>query len=97
MSTDKPLSPEVVASPSTPENTGDTQNLNNNESMAAPVDPAAATAVSTGSQTSTAPDAATDAAQQTVAEAAPEAAPETLADGQPPLPPVPPVGEIFSL
>ena len=96
MSTDKPLSPEVVAATPTPENAGDTQNLNNNESMAAPVDPVAATAVSTGSQNPTPPEAATDAAQQTVAEAAPEAAPETLADGQPPLPPVPPVGEAQS-
>lgn len=84
MSTDKPLSPEVVATPSTPENAGDAQNLNKNESMAAPVDPAAATAVSAEAQTPAAP------------EAAPQAAPETLADGQPPLPPVPPVGETQS-
>ena len=95
MSTDKPLSPEVVAATPTPENTGDTQNLNNSESMAAPVDPVAATAVSTGSQNSTPPEAAT-AADQTAAQAAPEAAPETLADGQPPLPPVPPAGEAQS-
>ena len=95
MSTDKPLSPEVVAATPTPENAGDTQNLNNNESMAAPVDPVAATAVSTGSQNPTPPEAAT-AADQTAAQTASEAAPETLADGQPPLPPVPPVGEAQS-
>ncbi|WP_291332911.1 twin-arginine translocase subunit TatC [Desulfovibrio sp.] len=96
MSTDKPLSPEVVAAPSTPENAGDTQNLNNNESMAAPVDPVAATAVSAEAQTPAAPEGATEATQEATAEAAPEAAPETLADGQPPLPPVPPVGEAQS-
>ena len=95
MSTDKPLSPEVVAATPTPENAGDTQNLNNNESMAAPVDPVAATAVSTGSQNPTPTEAAT-AADQTAAQTASEAAPETLADGQPPLPPVPPVGEAQS-
>lgn len=96
MSTDKPLSPEVVAAPSTPENAGDTQNINNNEAMAAPVDPAAATAVSAEAQTPAAPEGTTEATQEATAEAAPEAAPETLADGQPPLPPVPPVGEAQS-
>ena len=115
MSTDKPLSPEVVAATSTPENTGDTQNINDNERLAAPVDPVAATAVSTGAENpsatvaqESAPDSTTDStpestpeavsapATEAAAEAAPqaavEAAPETLADGQPPLPPVPPVG-----
>ena len=115
MSTDKPLSPEVVAATSTPENTGDTQNINDNERLAAPVDPVAATAVSTGTENpsatvaqESAPDSTTDStpestpeavsapATEAAAEAAPqaavEAAPETLADGQPPLPPVPPVG-----
>ena len=123
MSTDKPLSPEVVAATSTPENTGDTQNIHDNERLAAPVDPVAATAVSTGAENpsatvaqESAPDSTTDsttdstpestpeavsapateAAAEATAEAAPqtavEAAPETLADGQPPLPPVPPVG-----
>ena len=111
MSTDKPLSPEVVAATSTPENTGDTQNINDNERLAAPVDPVAATAVSTGAETSAVPEASAAAAQP-VAESAPETgaasthedssetaghtAPETLADGQPPLPPVPPVGETQS-
>ena len=111
MSTDKPLSPEVVASPSTPETTGDAQNPNVNESMAAPVDPVAATAVSTEAEMPAAPEASAAAAQP-VAESAPETgaasthedssetaghtAPETLADGQPPLPPVPPVGETQS-
>ena len=103
MSTDKPLSPEVVAATSTPENTGDTQNINDNERLAAPVDPVAATAVSTGAENPSAtvtqestPEADSTPATETAAEAAPqaaaEAAPETLADGQPPLPPVPPVG-----
>ena len=119
MSTDKPLSPEVVAATSTPENTGDTQNIHDNERLAAPVDPVAATAVSTGAENpsatvaqESAPDSTTDSttdstpdstpeavsapATEAAAEAAPqaaaEAAPETLADGQPPLPPVPPVG-----
>ena len=111
MSTDKPLSPEVVASPSTPETTGDAQNPNVNESLAAPVDPVAATAVSTEAEMPAVPEASAAAAQP-VAEAAPETgaasthegsseaaaqtAPETLADGQPPLPPVPPVGETQS-
>ena len=107
MSTDKPLSPEVVAATSTPENTGDTQNIHDNERLAAPVDPVAATAVSTGAENPSAtvtqastPEADSTPATETAAEAAPqaaaEAAPETLADGQPPLPPVPPVGETQS-
>ena len=111
MSTDKPLSPEVVASPSAPETAGDTATPKVNESMAAPVDPVAATAVSTEAEMPAAPEASAAAAQP-VAEAAPETgaasthedssetaghtAPETLADGQPPLPPVPPVGETQS-
>lgn len=119
MSTDKPLSPEVAATPSTPETTGDTSNLKKDESLAAPVDPAAATAVSTEAENPSAtvaseskPESALETASgtgaetalDTVKEADPEAAPEstseaapaTLADGQPPLPPVPPVGAVQS-
>ena len=115
MSTEKPLCPEVAATPSTPETAGDSSNLKENEIQAAPVDPVAATAVSTGTENpsatvaqESAPDSTTDStpestpeavsapATEAAAEAAPqaavEAAPETLADGQPPLPPVPPVG-----
>ena len=97
MSTDKPLSPEVVASPSAPETAGDTATPKVNESMAAPVDPVAAAPVSTEAET---PAPAHESVTQPVAEplqdAAQEIAPETLADGQPPLPPVPPVGETQS-
>ena len=97
MSTDKPLSPEVVASPSAPETAGDTATPKVNESMAAPVDPMAAAPVSTEAET---PAPAHESVTQPVAEplqdAAQEIAPETLADGQPPLPPVPPVGETQS-
>ena len=115
MSTDKPLSPEVAATPSTPENAGDTSNLKENESLAAPVEPAAATAVSTEAENSSAAEvqestqvsapeslqastsaAATEAAPESATEAAAEAAPATLAEGQPPLPPVPPVGAVQS-
>ena len=113
MSTDKPLSPEVAAAPSTPENAGDTQNINNNATLAAPVDPAAATAVSTEAENpsatvtpessqESAPESSQASASATATEAAPEAAteptaevaPATLAEGQPPLPPVPPVGAV---
>ena len=115
MSTEKPLSPEVAATPSTPETAGDTQKLKENESLAAPVDPVAATAVSTEAETPSAPiapestpesapetvaETASDTVAETTPEAAPqataEAAPATLADGQPPLPPVPPVGAVQS-
>ena len=101
MSTDKPLSPEAVASPSAPETAGDTATPTVNESMAAPVDPVAAAPVSTEAET---PAPAQESVMQPVAEPlqesaqepAQETAPETLADGQPPLPPVPPVGETQS-
>lgn len=109
MSTDKPLIPEVAATPSTPENAGDTQKITANESLAAPVDPVAATAASTEAtppaqqstpeavaETPAAPQAAQESlqepAQEPVQEPVQEAAPQTLADGQPPLPPVPPAG-----
>jgi sec-independent protein translocase protein TatC len=127
MSTDKPLSPEVAVTPSTPENAGDTSNLKENESLAAPVEPAAATAVSTEAKNSSATEAqdssqepapvsapvpgqdstpettqalasaaAAETAPEAATEAAAEAAPATLAEGQPPLPPVPPVGAVQS-
>ena len=111
MSTDKPLSPEVAVTPSTPENAGETSHLKENESLAAPVEPAAATAVSTEAENSSAteaqesapdstqelaPAAATEAAPEAATESAAEAAPATLAEGQPPLPPVPPVGAVQS-
>ena len=127
MSTDKPLSPEVAATPSTPENAGDTSNLKENESLAAPVEPAAATTVSTEAENSSAAEgpeskqesmhesaqesaqdstpetpqalpsaAAIEAAPESATESAAEAAPATLAEGQPPLPPVPPVGAVKS-
>ena len=107
MSTDKPLSPEVAATPSTPETAGDSSNLKENEIQAAPVDPVAATAVSTEAETPSAPivpEAATQAAQETVAEttddtvaeAAPVASPEATAVAAPETladgqPPLPPV------
>ena len=111
MSTEKPLCPEVAATPSTPESAGDTQNLKENESLAAPVNPVAATAVSTEAETpsapiapESAPETVAEATSDTVAETAPEAVPEataeaapaTLAGGQPPLPPVPPVDAVQS-
>lgn len=111
MSTDKPLSPEVAVTPSPPENAGETSHLKENESLAAPVEPAAATAVSTEAENSSAteaqesapdstqelaPAAATEAAPEAATEPAAEAAPATQAEGQPPLPPVPPVGTVQS-
>ena len=98
MSTDKPLIPEVPAAPSAPENAGDTQHTNTNESLAAPVDPVAATAVSTEAQTPAAPESTTEPAQETVPAQEPvtEGAPQTQTDGQPPLPPVPPTGAVQS-
>ena len=111
MSTEKPLCPEVAATPSTPESAGDTQNLKENESLAAPVNPVAATAVSTEAETPSAPiapesapetvaeatsDTVAETAPETVPEATAEAAPATLAGGQPPLPPVPPVDAVQS-
>ena len=97
MSTDKPLSPEVVASPSAPETAGDTATPKVNESMAAPVDPVAAAPVSTEAETpAPAHESVTQPVAEPLQEAAQEIAPETLADGQPPLPPVPPVGETQS-
>ena len=98
MSTDKPLSPEVVAATSTPENTGDTQNIHDNERLAAPVDPVAATAVSTGADIpsatvaqESAPDTATDSTPESTpdavsapaTEAAAEAAPQAAAEAAP--------------
>lgn len=87
MSTDKPLSPEVVAATSTPENTGDTQNINDNERLAAPVDPVAATAVSTGAENSSAtvaqesaPDSTTDSTTDSTPESTPEAASATATE-----------------
>ena len=73
MSTDKPLSPEVVAATSTPENTGDAQNINDNKCLAAPVDPVAATAVSIEAENPTA-----TVAQESASEAAPESIPDAL-------------------
>ena len=87
MSTDKPLSPEVAATPSTPENAGDTSNLKENESLAAPVEPVAATAVSTEAEKSSATEvqestqvSAPESLQASTSAAATEAAPESVTE-----------------
>ena len=108
MSTDKPLSPEVAAVTSAPETAGDASPTNLNETAAAPAEPAAvADATAQTPSVEAAPAQAADlepeaaaaapqAGQETAHDAAAEAEPQTQADGQPPLPPVPPVGETLS-
>ena len=89
MSADKPLSPEVAASPSAPETAGEHSDLNKtNETAAEPPLQGAATADT--------PVEAAEASAASAPETIPEATPETQADGQPPLPPVPPVGTVQS-
>jgi sec-independent protein translocase protein TatC len=87
MSTDKPLSPEVAVTPSAPENAGDTSNLKEDESLAAPVEPVAATAVSTEAEKSSATEvqestqvSAPESLQASTSAAATEAAPESVAE-----------------
>ncbi|WP_240824855.1 twin-arginine translocase subunit TatC [Desulfovibrio sp. UIB00] len=93
MSADKPLSPEVVASPSTPETAGEHSDLNKTDQNAAEPSPQGAAPADT-------PVAAAEPSEEptaaTAPETAPEATPETQADGQPPLPPVPPAGAVQS-
>ena len=93
MSADKPLSPEVVASPSTPETAGEHSDLNKTNQNAADPSPQGAAPADT-------PVAAAEPSEEptaaTAPETAPEATPETQADGQPPLPPVPPAGAVQS-
>ena len=113
MSADKPLSPEVVASPSTPETAGEHSDLNKtNETAAEPslqgaapadttVDAAEASAASApeapaASGVETAPEHVAEPSEEPTAAPAPETTPETQADGQPPLPPVPPAGAVQS-
>ncbi|WP_252209517.1 MULTISPECIES: twin-arginine translocase subunit TatC [Desulfovibrio] len=89
MSADKPLSPEVAASPSAPETAGEHSDLNKtNETAAEPSLQGAAPADT--------PVEAAEASAASAPETTPEATPETQADGQPPLPPVPPVGTVQS-
>ena len=89
MSADKPLSPEVAASPSAPETAGEHSDLNKtNETAAEPSLQGAASADT--------PVEAAEASAASAPETIPEATPETQADGQPPLPPVPPVGTVQS-
>ena len=89
MSADKPLSPEVAASPSAPETAGEHSDLNKtNETAAEPSLQGAAPADT--------PVEAAEASAASAPETIPEATPETQADGQPPLPPVPPVGTVQS-
>ena len=89
MSADKPLSPEVAASPSAPETAGEHSDLNKtNETAAEPSLQGAAPADT--------PAEAAEASAASAPETTPEATPETQADGQPPLPPVPPVGTVQS-
>ena len=108
MSADKPLSPEVVASPSAPETAGEHADLKANATATAPSSPSAtpadtpvetaAPAAETGQEST--PDPAPPPVRESGADAAtasaPEAEPETQADGQPPLPPVPPAGVVQS-
>ena len=113
MSADKPLSPEVVASPSTPETAGEHSDLNKtNETAAEPslqgaapadttVDAAEASAASApgapaASGVETAPEHVAEPSDEPTAAPAPETTPETQADGQPPLPPVPPTDAVQS-
>ena len=89
MSADKPLSPEVAASPSAPETAGEHSDLNKtNETAAEPPLQGAAPADT--------PVEAAEASAASAPETIPEATPETQADGPPPLPPVPPVGTVQS-
>lgn len=106
MSADKPLSPEVAESPLAPEIAGEESDLKKNETAATPPSRSAAPADTPDAQeTSSAiadAEAEPAAKDEAEAEAAPKAeseagagaetAPETLADGQPPLPPIPPTG-----
>ncbi len=105
MSADKPLSPEVVASPSAPETAGEQPDLKTNETATvppsqsavpadAPVDAAPSADVEPESAPKSDPAEGTDGDAKAEAEAGAEVAPETLADGQPPLPPVPPTGTV---
>lgn len=113
MSADKPLSPEVVASPSTPETAGEHSDLNKtNETAAEPslqgaapadttVDAAEASAASApeapaASGVETAPEHVAESSEEPTEAPAPETTPETQADGQPPLPPVPPTDAVQS-
>jgi len=117
MSADKPLSPEVAASPSAPETAGEHSDLNKTNETAAepsiqgaapadtPVDAAEASAAPTpedlaASGAETAPEHVAEPsgepAEAAAPETAPEATPDTQADGQPPLPPVPPAGAVQS-
>lgn len=113
MSADKPLSPEVVASPSTPETAGEHSDLNKtNETAAEPslqgaapadttVDEAEASAASApeapaASGVETAPEHVAEPSEEPTEAPAPETTPETQADGQPPLPPVPPTDVVQS-
>lgn len=111
MSADKPLSPEVVASPSTPETAGEHSDLNKTNQNAAepspqgaaPADTPVEAAEASAAPTPEAPAASgAETAPEHMAEpsgdstAAPTTTPETQADGQPPLPPVPPVGAVQS-
>lgn len=116
MSADKPLSPEVAASPSAPETAGDSDLNKTNETAAeppiqgaapadTPVDAAEASAAPMPeapavSGIETAPENVAEPSGEPAAApaptTAPEATPETLADGQPPLPPVPPAGAVQS-
>lgn len=113
MSADKPLSPEVVASPSTPETAGEHSDLNKTNETAAepslqgaapadtPVDAAEASAASApeasaASGVETAPEHVAEPSEEPTAAPAPETTPETQADGQPPLPPVPPTDAVQS-
>lgn len=113
MSADKPLSPEVVASPSTPETAGEHSDLNKtNETAAEPslqgaapadttVDAAEASAASApeapaASGVETAPEHVAEPSEEPTEAPAPETTPETQADGQPPLPPVPPTDAVQS-
>ncbi|WP_291443953.1 twin-arginine translocase subunit TatC [Desulfovibrio sp.] len=89
MSADKPLSPEVAASPSAPETAGERSDLNKTNETAAEPSPQGAAPADT-------PVEAAEASAASAPETTPEATPETQADGQPPLPPVPPVGTVQS-
>ena len=89
MSADKPLSPEVAASPSAPETAGERSDLSKTNETAAEPSPQGAAPADT-------PVEAAEASAASAPETTPEATPETQADGQPPLPPVPPVGTVQS-
>ena len=89
MSADKPLSPEAAASPSAPETAGERSDLSKTNETAAEPSPQGAAPADT-------PVEAAEASAASAPETTPEATPETQADGQPPLPPVPPVGTVQS-